>query len=70
MYDHLSQLSGAQFDGQFDQDMVSDHKQDLGKFQKEAKSKGPLGDFVQQTIPTLQKHLQTAESLTSQNSRR
>jgi putative membrane protein len=69
MYDHLSQLSGTQFDRQFAQDMVTDHKQDIGKFQKEAKSKGALGDFAQQTIPTLQKHLQTAESLTSQNSR-
>lgn len=70
MYDHLSQMSGAQFDSEFAQDMVNDHKQDLGKFQKEAKSKGPLGDFAQQTIPTLQKHLQTAESLTNQTSQR
>lgn len=70
MYDHLSQLSGAQFDRQFAQDMVADHKEDIGKFQKEAKSKGPLGDFAQQTIPTLQKHLQTAESLTNQTAQR
>jgi len=28
----------------------------------------PLADFAQQTIPTLQKHLQTAESLTGQKS--
>jgi putative membrane protein len=70
MYDHLSQLSGPQFDRQFAQDMVADHKEDIGKFQKEAKSKGPLGDFAQQTIPTLQKHLRTAESLTKQTSRR
>jgi putative membrane protein len=66
MYDHLSSLSGPQFDRQFAQEMVTDHKEDIGKYQKEAKSKGPLGDFAQQTIPTLQKHLQTAESLTSQ----
>lgn len=69
MYDNLSQLSGTQFDRQFAEDMVSDHKQDISKFQKEAKSRGPLGDFAQQTIPTLQKHLQTAESLSSQKSR-
>jgi putative membrane protein len=66
MYDHLSSLSGRQFDRQFAQDMVNDHKQDIGKYQKEAKSNGPLADFAQQTIPTLQKHLQTAESLTGQ----
>ena len=66
MYDHLSSLSGPQFDRQFAQAMVSDHKEDIGKYQKEARSKGPLADFAQQTIPTLQKHLQTAESLTGQ----
>jgi putative membrane protein len=48
--------------------MVTDHKQDISKYEKEAKSKGPLADFAQQTIPTLQKHLQTAESLTGQKS--
>jgi putative membrane protein len=63
MYDHLSKLSGTQFDGQFAQDMVADHKEDAGKFQKEAKLKGEPADFAQQTIPTLQKHLQTAQSL-------
>jgi putative membrane protein len=63
MYDRLSELSGAQFDGQFAQDMVADHKEDIGTFEKEAKSKGELADFAQQTIPTLQKHLQTAQSL-------
>jgi putative membrane protein len=63
MYDHLSKLSGTQFDGQFAQDMIADHKEDIGKFQKEAKSKGELADFAQQTIPRLQKHLQTAQSL-------
>jgi len=46
--------------------MVTDHKEDIGKYQKEAKSKGPLADFAQQTLPTLQKHLQSAESLTGQ----
>ncbi len=66
LYDRLSQLSGAQFDRQFAQGMVTDHKEDIGKFQKQAKSKGPIGDFAQQTIPTLQKHLQTAESLADQ----
>jgi putative membrane protein len=66
MYDHLSSMSGQQFDRQFAQEMVTDHKEDIGKFEKQAKSKGPLADFAQQTIPTLQKHLQTAESLSGQ----
>lgn len=67
-YDQLSKLSGAQFDRQFAQDMVKDHKEAISTFGKEAKSKGPLADFAQQTVPTLQKHLQTAESLTGQKS--
>ena len=70
MYGHLSSLSGAQFDGEFAKDMAADHKEDISKYQKQAKSRGPLGDFAQQTIPTLQKHLQTAESLNSQQSKR
>ncbi len=68
MYDQLSSLSGAQFDKKFAQEMVSDHKKDISKYEKEAKSKGPLGDFAQQTVPTLQKHLQAAESLAGQKS--
>jgi putative membrane protein len=65
-YEQLSKQSGAQFDRQFAQDMVTDHKQTISKFEKEAKSNGPFADFARQTIPTLQKHLQTAESLTGQ----
>jgi putative membrane protein len=68
MYDHLSKLSGAQFDRQFAQDMIQDHKEALGKFQKEARSRGPLADFAEQTVPTLQKHLQTAQSLAENKS--
>lgn len=67
-YDQLSKLSGAQFDRQFAQDMVKDHKEAISTFGKQAKSKGPLADFAQQTVPTLQKHLRTAESLTGQKS--
>jgi putative membrane protein len=68
MYDQLSKMSGAQFDKEFAQHMVKDHKEDIGKYEKEAKSKGPLAQFAQQTIPTLQKHLQTAERLAEQKS--
>jgi putative membrane protein len=66
MYNNLSKLSGDQFDKQFAQDMVNDHKEDITAYQKEVKSEGPLADFALQTVPTLQKHLQTAQSLTGQ----
>ncbi len=68
MHDRLSKLSGRRFDRQFAQTMVRDHKSDIEKYQKEAKSNGPLADFAQQTVPTLQKHLQSAENLTGQKS--
>jgi putative membrane protein len=66
MYDRLSKLSGAQFDKQFAQDMVNDHKEDIASYQRQVKSEGPLADFALQTVPTLQKHLQTAQSLSDQ----
>jgi putative membrane protein len=63
MYDRLSKMNGTQFDKAFAKDMVQDHKKDIAKYQKEAKSKGPLAGFAQQTVPVLQKHLQTAQSI-------
>jgi putative membrane protein len=64
MYDRLSKLDGAKFDRQFARAMVSDHNEDIAKYKTEAGSKGPLADFAQQTLPTLEKHLKTAEDLT------
>ncbi len=65
MYDRLSKMSGTQFDKAFTKDAVKDHKQDIAKFQKQAKSKGATAQFAEQTLPALQKHLQTAESIQS-----
>lgn len=70
MYDRLSKLSDTQFDRQFARAMVSDHKEDIAKYKKEARTKGPVADFAQQTIPILEKHLRTAENLTRQRSSR
>src|ERR1700747_1716816 len=38
-HDRLSKLSGPQFDSQFVRAMVTDHKKDIAKYEKEAKSK-------------------------------
>lgn len=65
IYDKLSKLSGASFDRQFAIAMVKDHKEDVAKFQKMAKEKSPVGELAGKTVPTLQKHLQWAEALTS-----
>ena len=66
MYDRLSKFSGAQFDQQFVKAMVTDHKKNIAKSEKEAKSKSPLADFAKETLPTLEHHLQTAETLAKQ----
>jgi putative membrane protein len=64
LYDKLAKLSGPAFDRQFAQEMVKDHKQDIAKFQKEAKKTTPTGTFAKEVLPDLQKHLQEAEKLT------
>jgi putative membrane protein len=65
-YDKLNKLSGANFDRRFAQAMVLDHKKDIAEFQKEAKKSGAVAKFAQETLPTLQKHLQIAEQIVEQ----
>jgi putative membrane protein len=63
MYDRLSKEHGAKFDKAFAKAMVKAHKQDIAKYKKEAAKKDDLAQFAEQTIPTLQKHLQMAQSI-------
>lgn len=63
IYERLSKEHGARFDKQFAAAMVKDHKQDIAKYEKEAKKKGELAQLAQQTLPTLQKHLKTAQAI-------
>ena len=60
----LQKLNGAQFDKQYMDDMVKDHKKDVKDFQKQAKSAkdADVKNFAAQTAPTLQEHLQMAEA--------
>src|SRR4051812_45397673 len=63
-YDKMSKMTGAAFDKAFAQHMVADHKKDIAAFQKETKSKNQTAAaFASETLPTLQKHLETARSL-------
>lgn len=63
-YDKLRKLSGAAFDRAFEKMMVMDHKQDIAKFKREAEKKNdPLAQYASETLPVLQKHLDTAEQL-------
>jgi putative membrane protein len=62
-YDRMSKVTGARFDSEFARMMVADHKKDIREFQKEAKKNDEAGQFAKETLPTLQKHLETAQSL-------
>jgi putative membrane protein len=53
-YDHLSKLSGAAFNRQFAAMMVKDHRKNISEFRREARMKGPVGQYAKQTLPTLQ----------------
>jgi putative membrane protein len=61
----LSRLSGENFDRVYMENMVRDHKKDVADFQKESTSGSDpaVKQFASQTLPTLQQHLQQAESI-------
>jgi putative membrane protein len=63
-YDKLSKLSGDAFDKQFAKHMVMDHKKDISEYQADSKKKDPTASYASDTLPTLQKHLEMAQSLT------
>ncbi|WP_245422177.1 DUF4142 domain-containing protein [Alsobacter soli] len=63
-YNKMQKLNGAAFDKAFAQHMVADHKKDIAEYKKAAKMQGdPAGDYANQTLPDLEKHLQAAQQL-------
>jgi putative membrane protein len=64
-YDRLSQLIGTEFDEQFADHMVMDHKEDIQKYEKAAAMNNPAGTYAKEALPTLRKHEQNAQSLKS-----
>ena len=62
----LKGLSGRDFDKEFARVMVEDHQKDIAEFKKEADGgHGAVQQLAAQTLPTLEKHLQMAKSLSS-----
>ena len=63
MVDHLSSLSGAEFDKAFALHMVKDHKKDIAAFQKASRNHedAEVSEFATKTLPTLQEHLRIAQ---------
>ena len=60
----LQGLSGAAFDKEFVRATVEDHQKDIAKYEQEAKSgDAQTAAMAKQTLPTLKKHLQTAQAL-------
>ena len=61
----LEKLSGTEFDREYAQMMVSDHKKDVSDFRKQAKSaKDPaVRNFAATTLPTLEEHLKMAQDM-------
>jgi putative membrane protein len=64
-YDKMAKMTGAAFDKAFAQHMVADHKKDIAEYQTESKKSDAAGQYAMNALPTLQKHLQTAQSLQS-----
>jgi putative membrane protein len=66
--DKLSNLSGADFDKQYMEDMVKDHEADAREFETQA-NKGTDADikaFAAKTLPMIQRHLQMARDTLNQ----
>ena len=60
----LEGLSGAAFDKEFVRATVEDHQKDIAKYEKEAKSgDAQTAAMAKTTLPTLKKHLQSAQAL-------
>ena len=62
--DRLGKLSGAEFDKAYMSHMVDDHKKDVSAFKKESTGgkDADLKGFASKTLPTLQEHLQLAQT--------
>jgi len=65
-YAKLKLLSGETFDRSFAKSMVTDHRDDIRDYQKEASKSDAAGRLARETLPTLHKHLEAAQRLTAQ----
>jgi putative membrane protein len=64
-HDELAKLSGADFDRDFAKAMAKGHEEAISKFEAASKGDDDIAKFAQETLPTLQKHLKTAQTLES-----
>jgi putative membrane protein len=61
----LEKATGADFDREYVEHMVKDHRKDVKEFEEAAKSLSDpdLRAFAQKTLPTLQEHVRMVEQL-------
>ena len=66
-FESLQKLSGQEFDTTFLSQMVRDHQENIAKFSTQAQSGSDpeVMAFAKETLPTLQAHLQHAQSIQS-----
>lgn len=62
-HDRMAKLSGPAFDRAFAKHMVQDHKKDIKEYEKEAKMSDAAGSYAKEALPTLHKHLESAQNL-------
>lgn len=65
LYDQLATETGAQFDQDYMNAMVKDHKNDIDAFNDQIKNGKvqKLRSYAENTLPVLQKHLQMAQQI-------
>jgi putative membrane protein len=61
-FDELKKLSGKEFDRAFAKAMAEGHKEAIAKFETVSEGNDDIAKFAQETLPTLRKHLKTAQS--------
>jgi putative membrane protein len=62
-YEKMAKLQGPAFDKAFAQHMVMDHKKDIAEYKKASTKGDDAGQYAKDSLPVLEKHLQTAQSL-------
>ena len=63
-YEKLQRLSGREFDREFLRYMIDDHRDDIRDFRDQAAAGNhEVSRMAKEQLPTLEKHLQTAEHL-------
>jgi putative membrane protein len=65
--DHLSKLSGAEFDRAYIDHMVKDHEKDAAEFKKMSRdaNDSDLKNFSEKNLRTIESHLQSARNIQS-----